>query len=59
MFEQVALSLPQEIYDEFRRALMTGKWSNGQALTAAHKKTCMETLFLVDAFTLPEHALIQ
>ncbi|WP_435275041.1 DUF1315 family protein [Psychrobium sp. nBUS_13] len=45
MFEQIAASLPPEIYQEFRRALDCGKWRNGNAVTDKQRLTCQRALF--------------
>ncbi|MGB0900029.1 MAG: DUF1315 family protein [Psychrobium sp.] len=45
MFEQIAASLPLEIYQEFRRALDCGKWRNGNVLTDKQRLTCQQALF--------------
>lgn len=45
MFEQIAASLPSEIYEEFRRALNSGRWRNGNVVTDKQRLTCQRALF--------------
>lgn len=45
MFEQIAASLPFEIYEEFRRALDFGQWRNGNIVTDRQRLTCQRALF--------------
>ncbi|NRA84063.1 MAG: DUF1315 domain-containing protein [Gammaproteobacteria bacterium] len=49
MFEQVAINLPQNICDIFRKALITGCWENGTPLTMFHRRTCEEALLYKEA----------
>jgi len=45
MFQQVASNLPVSIYREFRKAIVTGYWSNGMLLTDKQRRTCEQALF--------------
>jgi len=45
MFQQVASNLPIPIYREFRKAIVTGYWSNGMLLTDKQRRTCEQALF--------------
>ncbi len=49
MFEKVAINLPSNICDTFRKALTTGCWGNGMPLTMAHRRTCEEALLYKEA----------
>lgn len=49
MFEVVAINLPKNICDTFRKALNTGCWDNGKPLTMAHRRTCEEALLYKEA----------
>lgn len=44
-FEQVARNLPAPIIAEFKRAVASGSWKNGKALTGEQKRICQCALF--------------
>lgn len=53
-FSATASGLTPDVYDRFRTALETGKWPDGQSLTANQKQTVMEAILTWEAANLPE-----
>lgn len=45
-FEQVAVNLPLQVIEEFKRALQLGYWSNGLQLTAKQRRICEKVLLI-------------
>ncbi len=47
-------AMTPEIYQQFRTAVALRKWPNGQALTEAQLKTCMESIIVYESVHVAE-----
>lgn len=52
-FGEAAKNLTPEIYDNFKRAIETGKWPDGRALSEEQRSLVMEAMIVYES-TLPE-----
>lgn len=50
----LAANLRPEIIDNFRRAIETGKWPDGNALTGEQRELCMQAVITWEYHNLPE-----
>lgn len=41
-------AMTPEVYQQFQRAIETGRWPNGQKLTDSQKTTCMEAIIIYE-----------
>jgi uncharacterized protein YeaC (DUF1315 family) len=48
-FEDAAESIPQEIYEQFKKAIELGKWPDGRVLTREQKEICLQAIMLYEA----------
>ncbi|WP_018014641.1 YeaC family protein [Teredinibacter turnerae] len=51
--EDILKNLTPEIVARFRSAIETGRWPNGDKLTAEQRNTCMEAVIVYEHHTLP------
>ncbi len=52
--EALLNALDPEIIERFKRAIETGKWPDGRALTDEQRKTCMQAVILYEHANVPE-----
>lgn len=52
--DQILAALTPEIVERFKTAIETGKWPNGEAVTATQRETCMQAVVAWEHRHLPE-----
>ncbi|KGD61265.1 hypothetical protein T9A_01714 [Alcanivorax jadensis T9] len=53
-FEDLISAMTQEVCDNMRRAIETGKWADGRPLTREQRETCLQAVIAWEAKNLPE-----
>ena len=53
-FEDLISAMTQEVCDNMRRAIETGKWADGRPLSREQRETCLQAVIAWEAKNLPE-----
>ncbi len=53
-FDELIAAMTQEVCDNMRRAIETGKWADGRPLTREQRETCLQAVIAWEAKNLPE-----
>lgn len=56
MFEQLVFALDDRLYQEFKKAVQTGYWGSGAALSTKQKQICQQVILMREsAATTPAY----